>query len=304
MPVKEKRDDIDLELSRTYFGHISKDSQTKGSVKKETILERLKNTKIPVLDIVVIVLLSLFVLSVVYFLTHNHVSFSLNINVTPPKTLNKASLETKKPRLKAPPIGTMLPAILGELSKLRPPAQIYTFTKEKTLYDFEGTDEGWAIPVWAYDKPDHVATFFRNIKGIASHGNGSIELYAEFPGGKWSAAIAWIQQYLDISGYDTILVDVFLPPNAPAGIRGKIILTVSEDWRFIEMIRGTKLEPGRWTTVAGDLSEKSNDWKRTVMNKTFKADVRNIAVRIESNKKTPYSGPIYIDNVRIAKREK
>jgi hypothetical protein len=44
------------------------------------------------------------------------------------------------------------------------------------------------------------------------------------------------------------------------------------------------------------------DWKRTKVDKEFKADVRKVAVRIESNK-TPYTGPIYIDDIRVYSQE-
>jgi len=45
----------------------------------------------------------------------------------------------------------------------------------------------------------------------------------------------------------------------------------------------------------------SYDWKRTVPDESFRADVRKIVVRIESNRRPIYKGPVYIDNVKIGK---
>ena len=65
------------------------------------------------------------------------------------------------------------------------------------------------------------------------------------------------------------------------------------------MSRGVRLIPGEWTTITASISEESRDWKRTTVDETFKADVRKIAIRIESNGKPAYSGPIYIDNIIV-----
>ena len=121
----------------------------------------------------------------------------------------------------------------------------------------------------------------------------------EFPAKKWSAAIAEIMEYLDLTPYSKLSCDIFILPDAPDSLKAKIILTVGDDWKWTEMSRAVKLEPGKWTTITADLAPGSVDWKRTQVTDEFRADVRKMDIRIESNGKTEYKGPIYIDNVRV-----
>jgi hypothetical protein len=67
------------------------------------------------------------------------------------------------------------------------------------------------------------------------------------------------------------------------------------------MSRSVPLVPGQWVTVSGSLEDGSMDWKRAEVNSAFRSDVRKIVVRIESNKRPVYSGPVYIDNIRLGK---
>ncbi|MFH1552340.1 MAG: hypothetical protein ABID83_01705, partial [Candidatus Omnitrophota bacterium] len=70
------------------------------------------------------------------------------------------------------------------------------------------------------------------------------------------------------------------------------------NWKFVEMSRSVPLIPGEWVTITANIEPGSYDWKRIVPDETFAGDVRKIAIRIESNNKPAYTGPIYIDNVR------
>ena len=144
-----------------------------------------------------------------------------------------------------------------------------------------------------------MARSFNPVRGGASSGSGSMELSVEFPGGRWTGALVEIQQYLNLDGYDRISADIYLPPGCPEGLRGKIIFTVGEDWRFVEMSRSAKLVPGEWTTITASISDGSMEWKRTSVDSSFREDVRKVAIRIESNNKPAYSGPILIDNIRV-----
>lgn len=169
------------------------------------------------------------------------------------------------------------------------------------LFDFEKGTEGWEIPSWAWEKNDHVARTLKHVNTISSTGSGSLEMFAEFPGKKWTGAMLEMQQYLDLSEYQKISIDVFIPSDAPQGLKGKIILTVGDKWRFVEMSRNFNLIPGRWTTIFADISDDSKDWKRTVVDEDFRGDIRKLAVRVESNRKPAYTGPVYIDSFRTAK---
>jgi hypothetical protein len=108
-------------------------------------------------------------------------------------------------------------------------------------------------------------------------------------------------EYFDWTPYRAISVDIYVPPTTPVGLKGKIVLTVGENWKFIEMARSIQLIPGQWVTITGNLAVGSEDWKKTIVDDNFRKDVRKLAIRVESNKKPEYTGPIYIDNVKLIK---
>ena len=137
------------------------------------------------------------------------------------------------------------------------------------------------------------------VQGIATSGSGSLRIRASFAQGSWSAALVEIQRYMDLSAYESIACDILVPPDAPRGLRARLILTVGDEWRFVEMSRSFRLVPGVWTTVQADISPESRDWKRTTLDEAFRSDIRKIAVRIESNR-DGFSGDIYVDHFRAS----
>jgi hypothetical protein len=294
MNEKKPRDRIDIELSKTYFGNPSRDSRRWREAAKHhpgrenAPKPRRKRIRFNRLTFSKFLFMGLVVLGALVFLSIYLVGYENVVSV----------LKTKTGFIPA----SQRPIIWseGKIKKAVPaaPSVKHAFRTEKNLYDFEKDENNWEIPGWELDKPDHVARSLKKVRGVASKGTGSLELYVEFPGNNWSGALTEIQHYLDLGNYDAIYADVYLPPEAPKGLRGKLILTVGEDWRFVEMARGFHLEPGEWTTITADISEESTDWKRTKVDDTFKTDVRKIAIRIESNK-DQYFGPIYIDNIRV-----
>jgi hypothetical protein len=173
--------------------------------------------------------------------------------------------------------------------------------EETVLFSFENGTDGFEIPDWAYEKPDHVQQDIRSSQNFASEGNSSLEIDCEFPGGRWTGAIIEIMQYFDWADYSTLACDVYLPQGAPMGLKGKIILTVGDSWKWIEMSRSYNIKPGQWTTMTADLKAGSIDWRRIEVDEAFRSDIRKIDIRVESNNKPAYTGPIYIDNVRVIK---
>ncbi|MBF0217111.1 MAG: hypothetical protein HQL30_08975 [Candidatus Omnitrophica bacterium] len=174
-------------------------------------------------------------------------------------------------------------------------------TEERTFYGFENDLQGWEIPAWAEGKNDYVAETVSQSKDFASEGTASMKVMANFPGGNWTAALVEIQQYLDISFYRAIRVDVYVPADAPEGLKASLILTVGNNWKFVEMNQNIPLSPGKWVTITGNIEPGSYDWKRVVPDTEFGQDVRKIAVRVMSNRQPQYNGPIYIDNIRVGK---
>ncbi|MBL7157587.1 MAG: hypothetical protein ISS92_05465 [Candidatus Omnitrophica bacterium] len=171
------------------------------------------------------------------------------------------------------------------------------FAADKALFSFEGEDtEGWEIPDWAYEQDDYLGEELDVSRDVAKDGKKSLKLTVNFPGNRWNGAVAEIMEYYDWTPYSTLSCDIYVPEDAPVGLRAKMILTVGEDWKWTEMSRSDRLKPGEWTHISANLKPGSTSWRRTKPTDEFRADVRKIAIRVETNKPA-YNGPIYIDNV-------
>ena len=99
------------------------------------------------------------------------------------------------------------------------------------LFGFEKDTDGWRIPDWALEKEDCIAREVAVSKDWASEGKQSLAVTSEFLDKKWSGAYVEIEDYYDWSPYGKISVDIYIPKDAPAGLKGKIILTVGEEWK-------------------------------------------------------------------------
>ena len=167
------------------------------------------------------------------------------------------------------------------------------------IFDFEKGVEEWAIPDWAQTSADYVGKSVAPSQEQQSHGQGSLQVNAAFPGGKWTGAYIERMMYVtDWSAFSGISADVFLPQNAPEGIKARFILTVGDKWEWTEMNRGLSLKPGEWTTITANLKPGSQDWKFFPDDK-FRKDVRKIGIRFESDSKPVYTGPMYVDNIQL-----
>jgi hypothetical protein len=94
-------------------------------------------------------------------------------------------------------------------------------------------------------------------------------------------------------------VDVLLPKEAPLGLRARVILTVGESWKWSESNKAFPLTPGEWTVMKLDLTPNSANWRKYLTDE-FRSDIRKMGIRIESNGKIEYKGPVYIDNVKLS----
>ena len=169
----------------------------------------------------------------------------------------------------------------------------------KLIFGFEENVPNWEIPDWSFEKEEFVGESIAISNKFAKEGKSSLELMANFPGGKWTAAYVEVQQYFDWTLYKNISMDMFLPKEAPFGLQARIILTVGEDWTWTEMARLVKLVPGEWATITASLVQGSTDWRRTQVTDEWRSDVRKLGLRIESNMRPAYNGPVYIDNIRL-----
>ena len=267
MTKNYRHDKISRELSKTFFGGKPAGDESKKQSAKRSSMPSRRRPSLPLIPVLVVIAALL-------------LTFIFIKSKKAPGPLTE--------RIKAARKYVIRP------QKVKTPVKPMTF---KTFYDFEKDDSGWEIPLWAKEKTDHVAKSVSRSREIASSGSWSLRVDADFPGAQWTAAIIEVQQFLDVVGYDEISVDIFIPESCPRGLKAKIILTVGETWRWIEMARSWPLVPGEWVTIKASLAEGSLDWRRAIIDKTFKQDIRKIDIRIESNQKPVYSGPIFIDNI-------
>jgi len=178
---------------------------------------------------------------------------------------------------------------------------ISAHAEDKVLFGFEKDTQGFEIPEWALEQEDHVAKNIEVSKDVASEGVQSLKVDCTFPGKVWTSALVEDFEYFDWTPYKSVSVDIYIPKTTPIGLKGKMVLTVGENWKFTEMAKSTQLVPGEWVTISASLIPGSEDWKKTIVDDNFRKDVRKLAVRVESNKKPEYTGPIYIDNLRLTK---
>lgn len=180
------------------------------------------------------------------------------------------------------------------------PADI-SFAKELLLYSFEKDPQGWEIPDWTFEKPDHVGKQISISEFYASEGRRSLEVDSEFTGGpSWEGS--YVESVIDItdwSAFRYLSADILLPKDAPRGLRARIILTVGEEWKWTEMNRTVSLTPEEWVVIKVDLTSASTNWRRYITDE-FRSDVRKLGIRIESNGRIAYKGPVYIDNVKLS----
>jgi len=178
-------------------------------------------------------------------------------------------------------------------------------------FDFESDTEEWAIPDWSLDQKDSVGKSVSISSEQFSSGKSSLKLTCDFPGYSWAAAIVEYEKDINLRGYNSISVDVYIPKNAPAGfLAGKIIITVGP-WQWIEMRHAVSLKPGNWITIKAPLETTPHGelkyWQCNTNEKCIISQldrVRRVAVRIEYNVNIlksgpPYKGDVYIDNVII-----
>ena len=174
--------------------------------------------------------------------------------------------------------------------------------EDKVIFGFEKDVGGWEIPEWALEKQDYVAKYVETSKDVAKEGASSLKISSDFPGKIWTAATVEAAESFDFTPYSDISCDIYIPKEAPLGLKAKIIFTAGESWKWVEMSRSVLLVPGQWTTVSAKLTPGSTDWQRTIVDENFRKDMRKMDIRVESNKKPEYKGPIYIDNVKVSKQ--
>jgi len=187
--------------------------------------------------------------------------------------------------------------------------------QEKLHFDFETDRGGWKIPDWAYYQNDHKGLSSEISSEEASSGTNSLKVECDFPGNIWAAVVIERLKDINLSGFETISADIYLPKKAPRGLlQARFILVGGEGWHWLEMREVVPLKRGKWVTVKASFKiqkteegEEQSDWKGRRQKRLSLNihDIRKIIVRIEYDAAPPYrigsryKGPVYIDNVII-----
>ncbi len=215
---------------------------------------------------------------------------------------NLPASETRQTRAEQPPAvsDTPAPAQLARAAEAAAPPAGPPKT-EISIFGFEGSLEGWQIPDWASSSQDYVGQGLQISDSQASEGRFSMTLQADFPGDRWTGV--YVEREIEVadwSPFGQLSLDLYVPPEAPEGLLGRIILTVGEEWVWTEMNHGIPLAPGRWTAITVNLKPGSMDWK-FFPDDAFRRRVRKLGVRIESGQHGPaYRGPVYVDRIRLS----
>ncbi|MFH1797739.1 MAG: hypothetical protein ABH844_00100 [Candidatus Omnitrophota bacterium] len=288
---KNTNDQIDFELSRTYFRNFSKESdfQNTESNIPSTKINRVKQV---FFGAAIFAVTAVIVFFGVHFLKSKSVIFEVKLNVADNAT------ETPEASVLSP--APVMPEIVEKQKKEEPQV---VFTNGRFLSGFEKTLEGWELPEWTLQKNSYSASSIARSTAFASKGNASVALSLNFPGTEWTRALIENEEYFNFKDFDVILVDIYLPKTAPHRLRGSFVFTTGDSWTFMEMARGRRLKPGQWTTIAANISAGSTDWKSAHIDEAFRQDIHKIALKIESVN-VPYSGSVYIDNIRVATIQK
>ena len=174
------------------------------------------------------------------------------------------------------------------------------YAEEIVIYNYEEDVQGWEVPGWAQGNEDYVGGGLKNSNIVSSDGDYSLHMFVDFKGGKkWAGAYA--EKVMDVNDWTDfygVKADVYLPEDAPKKLGARFIFTIGDDWVWTEMNRTITLEPGKWTTITANVREDSLDW-RYFLTKEFRKNIRKIGIRIETQEAPPYSGSVYIDNVRV-----
>ncbi len=123
----------------------------------------------------------------------------------------------------------------------------------RPAFDFEGDIQGWKL--LEGEDANAVNEIFVD-DSVASEGYHSLGVLAQFPG------IASVYTYIqrdDMSIYEKLEMDVYIPPDIPDDISANLFVQDAE-WLWYQT-RAFSLIPGEWQTISADMSPHSMAWK-------------------------------------------
>ena len=231
-PRMDHKDEINLELSRIYFGGKNDRRATPdrrkisdpGDEKDKERSSEVKKQKIFLIISVSLIVSLVIATTILLYQLFSGRTVKHNPAPLPVTAANLTARATPAPETPPPPV-PMVPPLTSE-------------SGEAVLYDFEQDDDGWGIPAWALNLRDHVAVSSEHSDKYSSLGNWSLRIDSRFPDKQWSASLVEIQHFLNLKNFDIIAADIYFPETSRSKtLRGKIILTQGNNWDFTEMSR-------------------------------------------------------------------
>ena len=185
-----------------------------------------------------------------------------------------------------------------------------SYGQSNIIFDFEKGNKGWLVPDWAIMQEDHVGKDLSISLDSNNETNNVLKLECDFPGDVWSAAVVEYEKEMDLTGYKSLSVDIFLPKEAVGDLYQARIIIVAGPWWWIQMRKSVHLINGKWNHIEANLNVGATElmyWKGRNRSECLQAnisDVKKIIIRIEYNANPsqaskPYKGPIFIDNIVI-----
>lgn len=183
-----------------------------------------------------------------------------------------------------------------------------SFAEEKVLFSFEdGTTQGFGVAEWALGDDLNALDSVGVSEKYALDGKYSLEAMCTFRGGKWMGAPVELIEDFDWTPYNTASVAIYLPADAPEGLKAQICLNIrgDADWPWYETIPPVALAPGKWTVVTAKMKPGESNFKKdpktgAAFSAESKQNIAKFYVRVVSDKKPVYQGPVYIDKITLS----
>lgn len=183
--------------------------------------------------------------------------------------------------------------------------QVLTHQKAFVLADFERGPEGFKPEMAMAGGPD---TRLSISSAWASHGSASLAIQRAFTGEGEAPLVATIDQ--DWFDYDTLVLDVRLPEDAPHDMRLMVFLKDGDFWYYQNLLTPFLL-PGDVTRLLVDLTAENKAWQPPPASASSpspwhhtkpwtdgaRSRIRQVGLRLFGHK--PYAGAIYVDNLQL-----
>lgn len=187
---------------------------------------------------------------------------------------------------------------------LLPPRGTDPAAQPVVLYGFEQDTEGWTLPDWPDANKNEQGQITQPVCSISQATEGKQSLSALFyiASGRSSQGFVGVRPLSDWRPFRRVLVDVFLPMEAPEGLNAQFYM-MGEGWHWHQGKQTVLLRPGHWTTVSADLAGSASAAYWACAEGDLQSGLANVldfGLRFGNNEPNwaGYHGWISVDNFR------